>query len=398
MLENMIVKLGSLLAIGFGEAGSDIIGRNLSDRKEGVDPMVPGRKVEAIYGLCKIQDFTILTEVLQTKTMVFVNQVAKTVHRIVDEFHGAANKNFGEAFLLVWRIDDLGDPARRARMADLSVMSFVQVVTAVSLDSRLRSYRKHPQLVASLGGSGKVSLAFGLHVGWSIEGAMGSSFKVDASYLSSNVNMAANLEAAAKHYAVTVMVSEALVRMCHPSFARLFRPIDRVRFHGSKEPIRLFVLDLAVNSLPKQSESSPFSRRDRPLVAEEKKRAAEAREAKMAENYQAHEAFVSDRFARLMRAAYTQEFFQAFERGYLNYEAGEWGVASEVFTQTRGMLSCRDAFGNPAGDGPSRVLLEHMRRFASQAPAGWAGWRDLSPGAPTEPPPRAPAGGGHIPL
>jgi len=44
----------------------------------------------------------------------------------------------------------------------------------------------------------KVRMGFGLHQGWAIEGAIGSRFKVDASYLSPNVNMAARLEAASK--------------------------------------------------------------------------------------------------------------------------------------------------------------------------------------------------------
>ena len=43
-----------------------------------------------------------------------------------------------------------------------------------------------------------VKMGFGLHFGWAIEGAIGSDFKIDASYLSPNVNMASRLEAATK--------------------------------------------------------------------------------------------------------------------------------------------------------------------------------------------------------
>jgi len=43
-----------------------------------------------------------------------------------------------------------------------------------------------------------VKLGYGLHIGWAIEGAIGSKFKIDASYLSPNVNMAARLETATK--------------------------------------------------------------------------------------------------------------------------------------------------------------------------------------------------------
>jgi class 3 adenylate cyclase len=50
-------------------------------------------------------------------------------------------------------------------------------------------------------------MGFGLHIGWGIEGAVGSKFKIDASYLSPNVNMAARLEAATKQFGVTLLIS-----------------------------------------------------------------------------------------------------------------------------------------------------------------------------------------------
>jgi len=35
--------------------------------------------------------------------MVFVNKVAKIVHKNVDRYGGSTNKNIGDAFLLVWK-------------------------------------------------------------------------------------------------------------------------------------------------------------------------------------------------------------------------------------------------------------------------------------------------------
>jgi len=53
----------------------------------------------------------------------------------------------------------------------------------------------------------QVALGFGLHIGWAIEGAIGSGFKIDASYLSPNVNMANILEAATKEYGVPLLLT-----------------------------------------------------------------------------------------------------------------------------------------------------------------------------------------------
>ena len=58
--------------------------------------------------------------------------------------------------------------------------------------------------------NGKVSMGFGLHAGWAIEGAIGSEYKIDASYLSPNVNMASRLEAATRQFGVDLLISENL--------------------------------------------------------------------------------------------------------------------------------------------------------------------------------------------
>jgi hypothetical protein len=107
ILEKTITKIGALLALGFGEAGSEIIAKNMQDNAGGdVNPMIPGKKVLAIYGFCDIRNFTDSTEVLQENVMIFVNEIAEIVHDITSQYSGCANKNIGDAFLLVWKFDE----------------------------------------------------------------------------------------------------------------------------------------------------------------------------------------------------------------------------------------------------------------------------------------------------
>lgn len=105
VLEQTIVKIGALLALGFGEAGSKIIAQNMANGGE-VNPMLPGQKIIGIFGFCDIRNFTDATEVLQEGVMLFVNEIGEIVHGVVDQFSGAANKNIGDAFLLVWKIHE----------------------------------------------------------------------------------------------------------------------------------------------------------------------------------------------------------------------------------------------------------------------------------------------------
>ena len=68
-------------------------------------------------------------------------------------------------------------------------------------------YNNNLGLKARLGEKYRVRMGFGLHVGWAIEGAIGSEFKIDASYLSPNVNMAARLEGMTKIYGVPLLIT-----------------------------------------------------------------------------------------------------------------------------------------------------------------------------------------------
>jgi len=80
-------------------------------------------------------------------------------------------------------------------------------------------------------------MGFGLHVGWAIEGAIGSEYKIDASYLSPNVNMASRLEAATKQYGVPILISGALYQIASHETKKQLRLIDRVTVKGSIQPI-----------------------------------------------------------------------------------------------------------------------------------------------------------------
>jgi len=76
-------------------------------------------------------------------------------------------------------------------------------------------------------------MGFGLHVGWAIEGAVGSVYKMDASYLSPNVNTTARLEAATKQFGVTMLISGVFEKFLTAPFRDLTRLVDEVVVKGS---------------------------------------------------------------------------------------------------------------------------------------------------------------------
>lgn len=60
-IENAFVKIGTLLALGYGEAGTSIIAQNM--RENNIDNLKAGKKKIAIFGFCDIRNFTDATEV-----------------------------------------------------------------------------------------------------------------------------------------------------------------------------------------------------------------------------------------------------------------------------------------------------------------------------------------------
>lgn len=102
-------------------------------------------------------------------------------------------------------------------ICDMSVFSFLKIIAKINKYEHILAYKEHPGLIKKIDGF-RPRMGFGLHQGWAIEGAIGSHFKIDASYLSPNVNMAARLEAATKQFGTDLLVSGDLYDLLSPNF------------------------------------------------------------------------------------------------------------------------------------------------------------------------------------
>eukprot|EP00418_Pyrodinium_bahamense_P043284 CAMPEP_0179199838 /NCGR_PEP_ID=MMETSP0796-20121207/99431_1 /TAXON_ID=73915 /ORGANISM="Pyrodinium bahamense, Strain pbaha01" /LENGTH=919 /DNA_ID=CAMNT_0020904351 /DNA_START=1 /DNA_END=2760 /DNA_ORIENTATION=- len=367
VLEKTIIKIGSLLALGFGEAGAEIIGQNMrGGDSSALNAMIPGRRVEAIFGFCDIRNFTDATEVLQDQVMVFVNRIAGVVHSCINEFFGSPNKNIGDAFLLAWRLS--GHNARKQqRLADMALISFIKIIAQINKSPLLAEYRNHPKLVKRLPNY-RVRMGFGLHSGWAIEGAIGSEFKIDASYLSPNVNMAASLEAVTKQFGCLILISDSLHKLLSELVAEECRLIDHVKIAGSKEAFKLYTIDL--DDLALEVDRGASMAHSKNAKFRQRYETQQKKNERWADDFNMHSLFEQDPDVQTMRTKFSVEFFCRFNMAYLNYEAGEWAVAKDMLNATRFLLVTED--------GPSAALLRFMKQFNWEAPKAWPGYRVLA--------------------
>lgn len=371
VLERTIIKIGSLLALGFGEAGAQIIGQNMKDGDQSsAVGMMKGEKVEAVFAYLQLRNFTDCTEVLQDQVMQFVNRIAKEVHSLCDEFWGNPNKNVGEAFLLVWRLsgqlkanEQPLSVDKQRRLTDMSLLSLTSMVAKIATSAEMAEYREHSKLLKRIPNY-RVKVGFGLHLGWAIEGAIGSEFKIDASYLSPNVNMAARLESETKYYGSNILLSEAVRDFLTDEIADECRLIDFVDLAGGS-PIKVYTLDLDDHALKvDMSTDAPISK---PAKMKRRWERQRRKNERWNDSFEMHELFKSDENIAAMRERYTEEFACRFKMAYLNYEAGNWPIAKTMLEETRFLVGIED--------GASSALLRFLQLHDNVAPKNWRGFR-----------------------
>ena len=449
-----IIRICKLMAIGFGEAGGQILRDNMNSF-EGLNPMLPGKKISGIFGFCLIRNFSQINEVLQEKTILFVNEIASIVHTNVQKFGGVCNKNIGESFLLIWKFNtpssssSTKDPValvdevicsnrstskqhkehlneqntpnnnnnnntctythkqhminnsqqetnnnnslsninanEKNLLADSAVMAFLAVIKKITKsrisdkyenDAQLQKITLTPSCINNNVNSSsnkykkfKIKMGFGLHVGWGVEGAIGSYHKIDCSYLSPNVNIAARLETATNIYGVEMLFSGEIYNLLSSSLQRKCRLIDCVTLKGSVTPVKLYTIDVNKN-IPKGKS------KHKKMSDKEKRAQNEYKKTQMFDDMKKYDKSIdvvymdkSKGMRNLLKNPKSEVFLMCFKKGYDNYIKGNWNKAYSLLKQ---------ALFIDWNDGPTNALIKYIEKFNCKAPEDWKGYRALS--------------------
>ena len=342
------MKISQLLAYGLGEAGGRIIMNNMKGDGD-LNPMMPGEKTYAIFGFCYLNYFTETTEALEEDIMTYVNQIAEMIHSIVDLSGGATNKNIGEAFLMVWKFYDTKEIQKMDEKdkfdnkklcnenlvaADMAVFAILKILAKNNKYEHILNYKHNKRIIKQFGHGYKVKLTFGLHQGWAIEGAIGSFFKVDASYLSPNVNMASRLCAATKQFGTEFLISNSMHDILSDKFKSIFREIDRVTVKGSIKPIRLYTVKLFLDNLmPERDVLLRIDLKHKKDVRKEAKRRVLNKIE--SEDQTTWNILSNDQDFKEMRRKLSADFEKKFYRAYKHYILGDWQQAAEIIEELR---------------------------------------------------------------
>jgi len=268
-LKSTILRIGSLMKVGFGSAGVQIIQNNLETGGQSQNLLTlnaQGTTVSCIFLFCDIRQFTDATEQLQEEVFVFTNRIAAVVHSYCNSYGGAANKNVGDAFLISWSLDEKGRSSEnrplRAKnsQADKALLSVIKICIALAYDHYFLEPLSNAAIVrlkTKLGNrSGPVvQIGFGLHAGKAVQGAIGSQRKIDASYVAESVELAETLESSTKRYGLKVLMSGEFNKLLYKRNRDRCRKIDQLLISDHEdddldaEIMNLFTFDMDVDAL-----------------------------------------------------------------------------------------------------------------------------------------------------
>jgi len=434
-----VAKITDLLRKCWGVAGAGIISSNLARNMKGdtvvFNPTMPGKLVYALFGFAGINDFGHLLRSLDKDVMTLINDIAIVIHNEVYRWglgdSGQCNKNNGATFLMVYRIGDFdevskkNDQAKKVIFAEDGLQASITSVASASSRALIDSKRNSIQLASLPGvnafgdrallgllksfaginraksvklwerdyrvgggvGAFSVGMSFGMHAGWAVEGAVGSSYKIDATYLSPTVNMASRMMSACKQYRLAILLSQAVEELLSKECRSKLRHVDTVYVKGSKDAQRIYTYDARQKGVPFFLNMRTDEQAD-----------------KEAKNY-TPKIWRKDQDLQDMRSHVSQEFITTYNNGLTQYLTGHWenavvklkeaneimitdvvaGGRIEFSALTKEkLLDCRTDdediihMREEYGDGPCHALISYMENRNCIPPSDWNGVRSLT--------------------
>lgn len=363
-IENSVLKIVSLLQVSFGDAGQRIIQRNMSAGADKLQMRQAGTKVNGCWGFSDIREFTGTTEALNENIVVFVNEFAMICHQcgedgdafldkdkpdvyfsMMGQQGGKANKNVGDAFLIVWKEES-------ESKADLALAAYRMAVQRIRDSDTLALLCAKPSFASRFPPQDQPfkkyfpCMGFGLHWGWAIEGAIGSELKTDAIYLGPHVDMADVLEMNTKEYKTPILMSEQFYNKLSADVQKTIRKVDRVMGGALTEPFDLYAANVA------NLEGNFFAPSVKEYVfkytwQDDTKTYGDAPEVKTVNGQDAPEEITQGPLESMI-----DDWNDGFEEAVEQYISGDWPTA------TAGLQAC---LAERPWDGPTQKLLKFMK-------------------------------------
>jgi hypothetical protein len=276
----------------------------------------------------------------------------------------------------------LGQIPGISSFADRAVIGMLKSFANIHRDTQLRAWSRDFRLTNSTvpaDNAWSVNMTFGMDAGWAVEGAVGSEYKIDATYLSPHVNMSSRMMSACKQYGVSILLSQAVHELLSEPARAKMRNIDRVTVKGSSKIQKIYTYDARARGTYLFLYGVSDDQADQ-----------------QAKNYDPR-IWNVDLDLKAMRHHVTEDFEEGFQAGMKAYYDGDWPTAiakleraNDIMVEAamdEGNLEQIDTINNSTereelyrkelSDQPSKYLINFMKSKGGKAPDDWDGWHPL---------------------
>lgn len=353
ILEETINKIGTLLQMSFGVKGSEIMGALFSEPEMNLIKL--GNKERAVISICTVQDFASIIDCLQEEVLVFINKIARIVHTCTTRWDGIACNNDLGNFLIVWPEDKATD----------ALVSLIKVSAELHRATDIMAYKSNPKIVTKFGDNYLVDIVMAAHIGWIIQGPLGSSVKVAPGYISPSIDLCKKLLEATEEFRVPLLFTEEFYCALDERAQNACRRVVNITIPELYQSMGLFTFDL--------NDEVPLP--DHRRIADgqfdlEKRKFGDPIILSDVDGlkFDAGHLFQLDNDIVMMQRSVPSQFISMFSRGLEAFENGEWQDAKQII---------EEALKIKVADGPCLSMQEYMERYQMKPPEGWTGSRKL---------------------
>ncbi|CAG9332402.1 unnamed protein product [Blepharisma stoltei] len=355
ILEETINKIGTLLQMSFGLKGSEIMSSLFSEPEMNLIKL--GSKERSVIALCTVQDFPSIIDCLQEEVLVFINKIARIVHTCTTRWSGTACNNDLGIFTITW-------PETKASDA---LVSLIKISAELHRATDIMAYKSNPKIVTKFGDNYLVDIAMAAHIGWIIQGPLGSNIKVAPGYISPSIDLCKKLIMAVEEFKVPLLLTGEFYSSLEEKGQNACRRIGNVMIQELEAFMGLYTFDLT-DEVP-----LPDHRR----VAEgqfdiDKRKPGDPiilNEIDIEDlEFTPEHLFLFDNDIVMMQRSVPTQFQGVFAKGLEAFEAGNWADAKQILDE---------ALKIKVADGPCISMQEFMEACGMKPPEGWSGSRNL---------------------
>jgi hypothetical protein len=240
MLDNMVIKIGKIIELGYGAMGTEVLAENMSNGNGTLDVMVNGQKVNLVILTVKVEDFNKISTNLREESVMFVNKVGSMISECAEIWEGNLYSIENSTFIVTWELPAIDD-TEVFRKQEVSEDSAIRVNQALIASIKIIAEFRRSRAIKMFLRSSKLksvlrefNINIALNFGWSIEGALGFTNRAEAAFISPVIEETIALNKIASKLSLPIVMTEQFYFLLTNKTKSLITGLGLLRWTNAK--------------------------------------------------------------------------------------------------------------------------------------------------------------------